>query len=232
MLITIHEFITLQSMKAAIFDMDGLIIDSEPLWYEAAVEVFNPLGIDLTPALYADSVGLRTKEFVAHWFGKYAIDPSKSVSAIASINEVVIEKIKSKGEALPGVHQVLEMLQKNGFTIGLATSSPSKLIDVVVNKLYIGAYFKAFASAEHLKYGKPHPQVYLDCATMISANPVDCICFEDSFYGLIAAKSARMKCVVVPHIDIQHQPRWGAADIVLSSLVAFDEDKLKLVLES
>jgi sugar-phosphatase len=67
---------------------------------------------------------------------------------------------------------------------------------------------------------------------MLKANPVDCICFEDSFYGLIAAKAARMKCVVVPHIDIQHQPRWGAADIVLPSLEAFDEEKLKRVFES
>lgn len=219
-------------MKAAIFDMDGLLIDSEPLWYEAAVEVFNPLGIHLTPALYADSIGLRTKEFVAHWFREYGIDATKSAAAILSINEVVIEKISTKGEAMPGVHQVLEMLQKEGYTIGLATSSPSKLIDVVVNKLNISAYFKAFASAEHLTYGKPHPQVYLDCAAMLQANPMDCICFEDSFYGLIAAKAARMKCVVVPHIDIQHQLRWGAADIILPSLEAFDEEKLKRVFES
>jgi sugar-phosphatase len=219
-------------MKSAIFDMDGLLIDSEPLWYEAAAEVFNPLGIDLTPAMYADSVGLRTKEFVAHWFSEYGIDATKSAPTILCINEVVIEKISTKGEAMPGVHQVLEMLQKEGYTIGLATSSPSKLIDIVVNKLNITNYFKAFASAENLTYGKPHPQVFLDCAAMLKANPVDCICFEDSFYGLIAAKAARMKCVVVPHIDIQHQPRWGAADIVLPSLEAFDEEKLKRVFES
>jgi len=219
-------------MKSAIFDMDGLLIDSEPLWYEAAAEVFNPLGIDLTPAMYADSVGLRTKEFVAHWFSEYSIDATKSAPTILCINEVVIEKISTKGEAMPGVHQVLEMLQKEGYTIGLATSSPSKLIDIVVNKLNITNYFKAFASAENLTYGKPHPQVFLDCAAMLKANPVDCICFEDSFYGLIAAKAARMKCVVVPHIDIQHQPRWGAADIVLPSLEAFDEEKLKRVFES
>ena len=216
-------------MKAAIFDMDGLLIDSEPLWYEAAVEVFNPLGINLTPALYADSVGLRTKEFVAHWFSEYNIDASKSASTILSINEVVIEKIKTKGEAMPGVYQILALLQKEGYTIGLATSSPSKLIDVVVNKLNITTYFKAFASAEHLTYGKPHPQVFLDCAAMLMVKPVDCFCFEDSFYGLIAAKAARMKCVVVPHIDSQHQLRWGAADIVLNSLEAFDEEKLQSI---
>jgi sugar-phosphatase len=219
-------------MKAAIFDMDGLLIDSEPLWYEAAVEVFNPLGIPLTPAMYADSVGLRTKEFVVHWFREYGIDATKSAATILSINEVVIEKINTKGEAMPGVYQVLQMLQKEGYTIGLATSSPSKLIDIVVNKLNITDFFKAFASAEQLPYGKPHPQVFLDCAAMLEANPVDCICFEDSFYGLIAAKAARMKCVVVPHIDMQHQPRWGAADILLPSLVAFNEEKLKRIFES
>jgi beta-phosphoglucomutase-like phosphatase (HAD superfamily) len=124
-------------IQTAIFDMDGLLIDSEPLWFEAAVEVFNPLGINLTPALYADSVGLRTKEFVEHWFKYYAFDQLKAPATIEAINDVVIEKIKQKGEALPGVEYVLELLQKERINIGLATSSPYRLIDVIVDKLNI-----------------------------------------------------------------------------------------------
>lgn len=206
------------SIRTAIFDMDGLLIDSEPLWYEAAVEVFTPLGIPLTPESYASSIGLRTKEFVAWWFNRYGINIEHAVNAEQQINDVVIEKIRAKGEALTGVHEVLEMIKKKGLKIGLATSSPSRLIDVVVDKLDIRDYFSAFSSAEHLEYGKPHPQVYIDCALALESKPVDCICFEDSFHGMIAAKAARMKCIVVPASFMKDEPRWHAADLQLYSL--------------
>jgi HAD superfamily hydrolase (TIGR01509 family) len=206
------------SICTAIFDMDGLLIDSEPLWYEAAVEVFTPLGITLTPEAYASSIGLRTREFVAWWFNQYGIDPVHAQPAGKEINEIVIDKISNKGEALHGVHHVLDLLKAKGFRIGLATSSPSRLIDVVVDKLSIREYFSAFASAEHLVYGKPHPQVYIDCASALDCKPVDCLCFEDSFHGMIAAKAARMKCIVVPAPVMKDELRWHAADLQLNRL--------------
>lgn len=214
-------------MQTAIFDMDGLLIDSEPLWYEAAVDVFQPIGIALTPELYVQSVGLRTKEFVQHWFRFHDIDPQKAPETIQAINDVVIDKIKQKGEVLPGVQYILEFLKKEGLNIGLATSSPSRLIDVVVDKLNIRSYFSAFSSAEFLEFGKPHPQVYLDCAAMLHSRPVDCICFEDSFYGMIAAKAARMRCVVIPHEDVRTQLRFQAADYVLETLNDFRKEMLQ-----
>ncbi len=206
------------TIRTAIFDMDGVLIDSEPLWYEAAVEVFTPFGITLTPASYASSIGLRTKEFVAWWFSLHGIDPGRSAAAEKDINDVVVEKIRLKGEPLEGVYNSLDMLKLQGINIGLATSSPSRLIEVVVDKLGIREYFSALTSAEHLIYGKPHPQVYLDCAQAMNARPVDCVCIEDSFYGMIAAKAARMKCVVVPVQSMQNELRWHAADLQLTSL--------------
>jgi HAD superfamily hydrolase (TIGR01509 family) len=208
--------------ESAIFDMDGLLIDSEPLWYEAAVEVFSPLGIVLTPELYASSIGLRTKEFVENWFSVYQIDRSLAPDTVSRINDVVIEKIRNKGEAMPGVYTVLDQIRSGGLKIGLATSSPLALIDVVVDKLGIREYFSAFNSAENLVHGKPHPQVYLDCALALGAEPVSCVCFEDSFHGMIAAKAARMKCIVVPLPAFRDQPRFQAADLLLHSLEDFD----------
>ena len=210
-----------KALFAAIFDMDGLLIDSEPLWYEAAVDVFQPLGIDLTPELYASSIGLRTVEFVDHWFSVARLDKVSAPDAVRDINETVLDKIRHKGEAMPGVYEVLEKCRNEGLAIGLATSSPTRLIDVVVDKLNIRNYFGAFSSAEHLVHGKPHPQVYLDCAAALGVAPVECVCFEDSFHGLIAAKAARMKCVVVPLPAFRDQPRFQAADAVLGSLEEF-----------
>jgi sugar-phosphatase len=212
-------------IQSAIFDMDGLLIDSEPLWYESAVEIFEPLGISLTPELYASSIGLRTKEFVDNWFTRYGIDKAKAPKAVTQINDVVVEKIREKGEAMPGVYDVLEQLKQQGLSIGLATSSPVRLIDVVVDKLGISNFFSAFNSAEHLVHGKPHPQVYLDCASALGTAPVSCVCFEDSFYGMIAAKAARMKCVVVPLAEFRQEARFQAADLLLHSLTEFNLTK-------
>ena len=110
------------------------------------------------------------------------------------------------------------MIKSKGLKIGLATSSPSRLIDVVVDKLGIREYFSAFSSAEHLVFGKPHPQVFIDCAKSLDTIPVECLCFEDSFHGMIAAKAARMKCIVVPAPFMKDEPRWHAADLQLNSL--------------
>ena len=213
-------------IRTAIFDMDGLLIDSEPLWFEAAVDVFQPLGITLTPELYAHSVGLRTKEFVDYWFRRYELNPENATHTIEAIHETVVEKIRLRGEAMPGVYDVLEHVRVKGLSVGLATSSPSSLIEVVVDKLNIRSYFHAFHSAEHLEFGKPHPQVYLDCAKSLRTRPVECVCFEDSFFGMIAAKAARMQCVVIPHPDVRTQPRFQAADLLLEQLADFHIDLL------
>jgi mannitol-1-/sugar-/sorbitol-6-/2-deoxyglucose-6-phosphatase len=211
-----------KTVHSAIFDMDGLLIDSEPLWYEAAVEVFEPLGITLNPESYASSIGLRTKEFVANWFSRFQIDMSLASNAEKDINDVVVRKIAENGNALPGVYDVLNQLKDEGINIGLATSSPIRLVDVVVDKLNIRNYFSAFASAEHLVYGKPHPQVFLDCARALDTPPVNCVCFEDSFHGVVAAKAARMFCIAVPAQAFIHQPRFNAADMILNSLEEFN----------
>jgi sugar-phosphatase len=120
------------------------------------------------------------------------------------------------------VGHILQFFKQRHFNIGLASSSPMELIDVVIAKLQISDFIDARTSAESLSYGKPHPQVYLDCAAALDVSPVECLCFEDSFNGLIAAKAARMKCVVVPDRHQQTLPKWAAADLKLSSLQNFN----------
>jgi sugar-phosphatase len=101
------------------------------------------------------------------------------------------------------------------------------LIETVETLGQLGKYIQVKTSAENLPLGKPHPQVYLDCAKALGASPLECIAFEDSFNGMIAAKAARMRCVVVPAPDQQNQPRWNAADLKLTSLADFSESLLK-----
>lgn len=210
-------------LTTVIFDIDGLLVDSEPLWNEAATEVFGSYGIRLTEEQYKTTTGLRTKEFVQWWFGQYGIKAEEPERAEKKIVEAVLHKIAQKGKIMPGVPYIFDFFRRKQFKVGLATSSPPELIDLVVEMAGIQGFLQATASAEHLLYGKPHPQVYLDCARELNSEPVACICFEDSFNGLIAAKAARMKCVIVPHATQQKEEKWGAADLKLSSLQNFGE---------
>lgn len=209
---------------SVIFDIDGLLIDSEPLWNEAAAETFLQYGIQLTPAQYATTTGLRTPEFIRWWFNYFGIASTNEMArAEKAIIDSVLQKIAAKATVMPGVKYIFEFLASKSLSIGLATSSPPSLIELAINMSGIGHYLKATASAEGLPYGKPHPQVYLNCAEKLGANPVQCLCFEDSYNGMIAVKAARMTCVVVPHADHLKNEKWGAADLKLSSLQNFGQ---------
>lgn len=216
-------------LDTVIFDIDGLLIDSEPLWNEAASELFQQYGVNLTEEQYKTTTGLRTKEFVQWWFQYFNIGNNELKRAEQKIVELVLQKIEQKGKIMPGVPYIFDFFQRKSFKIGLATSSPPALIDLVVQLSGIQKYLHATASAEDLAYGKPHPQVYLNCATTLGSNPTSCICFEDSFNGMIAAKAARMKCVIVPHSSQQKDQKWGAADLKLSSLQNFGELHFDLI---
>ena len=209
-------------INTVIFDMDGLLIDSEPLWGEAAHEIFGRYNFQLTKAQYATTTGMRTKEFVEWWFNYYKIDARHNEEAENAILQNVVEKVAAKGKALPGVEHIFNFFIQRNFKIGLATSSGKPLIDVVVDKLGIRNFLQSIESASDLPYGKPHPQVYLNCAVALNSHPTQCICFEDSFNGLIAAKAARMKCVVVPAPHDSKNEKFNAADLKISSLINFN----------
>lgn len=208
-------------LNTVIFDMDGLLVDSEPLWEKATEEVFKQYGVSLSNEQYITTTGLRTREFVQWWFRYFNIGDEELARAEKKIIELVLKKVEEQGKIMPGVHYIFNFFHEKGFKIGLASSSPQELIDVVVKMTGIKPYLQATSSAEHLPYGKPHPQVYLNCAEKLDSNPYECICFEDSFNGLIAAKAAKMKCVIVPHHSQQKDERFGAADLKLSSLQNF-----------
>lgn len=210
-------------LNTVIFDMDGLLIDSEPLWNEAASEVFKHYGIQLSKEQYASTTGMRIKEFVLWWFAKNNIESELAAKAEKDIIQLVIDKVKLKGRPMQGLEHIFNFFINRKYKIGLASSSPMSLINVVVDQLGIRNYLHAINTADHLPLGKPHPQVYLDCAAELQSHPHECICFEDSFNGLIAAKAAGMKCVVVPAAHDSSKPKFGAADLKISSLQNFND---------
>lgn len=216
-------------LNTVIFDMDGLLIDSEPLWREAAYEVFATYGKKLSPEEYSQTTGLRTSEFVAWWLRDFKFDNTELEKAGERIVELVIQKIKEKGKPLPGIEHIFNFFHSRRYKVGLATSSPMSIADTVTQLLGIDDYLEIKTSAEKLDFGKPHPQVYLECAKQLKSSPLQCICFEDSVNGMIAAKAARMKCVVVPTFSQQKDEKWSIADLRISSLKNFSELHINLL---
>ena len=214
-------------LNTVIFDMDGLLIDSEPLWYEAAQESLKQFNVHIEEEAYNTTTGLRTPEFLQHWFKVFDIDAMHLSATEVDILNRVTKKITSEGRMMDGVENAIKIFSDAGFKIGLASSSPYSVINAVLEKTQLKNSFTVVSSAEHLAYGKPHPQVFLDCAAALQSEPTNCICVEDSFNGLIAAKAAKMKCIIVPHPSQYEMDRWNIADLKLKSLRDLEHSSLK-----
>ncbi len=213
--------------RAIIFDMDGLLTDSEPLWRRASVESLNAVGVPLTEEEAVQTTGLRTDELLEHWYGFYPWpDPPRKVVE-GQIERRVIELIRERSAPNPGVLETLDLLAGAGYPLAIASSSASQVIQAVLETLGIGRYFAVVQSAEHEPFGKPHPAVYIEAARALGVAPVACVAFEDSPNGVIAAKAARMRCVAVPDPALVDDRRFLAADLRLPSLMAFRLEMLE-----
>lgn len=216
-----------KGVKAVIFDMDGVLINSEPFWKQAEIRVFESVGIDFLAVGGEQTVGLRIDEVVGFWHAKY---PWKNKSKAAIVKEIMDEMvaiITSKGEPLSGVNEILLKLKENNIKIGLASSSYGVLIDATLSRLNIGQYFDYTLSAENLAYGKPHPEVYLNVAEQLKHSPSECLVIEDSLNGILAAKAAKMQVAAIPDGTHSPEPKIIIADQQLKSL----DELLKIMQE-
>jgi HAD superfamily hydrolase (TIGR01509 family) len=211
--------LNINSFEAVIFDMDGVLIDSEPVWKIAMGDVFQSVGCPLTVQDFQKTVGLRIDEVIAYW---YAHSPWKNVSPKEVEERIVtkmIELLSRDGKPLLGVIETLQFLKSKGIKIGLATSSYSKLIDCVLYTLKILDYFDFTHSAENEEYGKPHPAVYLTTAKRLEVNPRKCLVIEDSINGVISAKAAQMQVVCIPEKTHAPNPKLSLADYSFETML-------------
>ncbi|WP_237388369.1 hexitol phosphatase HxpB [Xenorhabdus sp. Sc-CR9] len=206
-------------LKAVIFDMDGLLIDSEPYWEQGEKHIFGELGLDLTLAeKLPDTLGLRIDQVVELWYQAAPWQGTSKNEVAQRIINYVVRLVKENRPLLPGVEYALNLCRERGLKIGLASASPYGMLEQVLELFNIRHYFDAVISAADLPYSKPHPEVYLQAANQLDVNPIQCITLEDSFNGMIATKAARMRSIVVPAAHHFDDPRWSLADIKLNSL--------------
>lgn len=212
-------------IKAAIFDMDGLLIDSEPLWQLAEREVFSSIGVKVTDELAERTATMTTREVTQFWFDLYPwpdLTLDEVESAVINRVEALIEE---RGSELQGVSNTLSLLTSKGIKIGLSTNSPYQLIPVILNKLGIASFFDAISSSDDVKQGKPEPDVYLSTINKLGVEASHCIAFEDSYSGMLAATRANIKTIVVPHPD-KYQQEFSGSHLKLKNLSEFNEKHL------
>jgi HAD superfamily hydrolase (TIGR01509 family) len=214
-------------IKAVIFDFDGIIIESEPLWVEAEISVFKSVGIELTPEMCRKTTGLNTQDTLDYWYGIYHWKNKSVFQVYKEIMEVMQVLILERADLKEGYLDVLELFVKKKLPIAVASSSPLKLITTALKKFHLFEFFKIISSAENEVHGKPHPALYLGAAKKLGIDPVNCLAFEDSFNGAISAKAARMKLVTVPDIHDFPSTRFDFADLKLSSLKDFKEKQFE-----
>ena len=209
-------------MSFAIFDLDGLLIDSEPAWRRAEIEVLSAYGVPLTEDMCSQTMGLRVDEVIAYWYERHPWADADLPSVEAALVENVGRRLERYIHPLAGAKDTVEALRRAGWKLAVASSSPLSLIQTSVAALGLADAFVGLCSAVNEAHGKPHPDVYLTAAGRLGADPAHCIAFEDSLVGLRAAKTAGMRVVAVPAPEHFEDPGFRIADWKLRSLKDFD----------
>ncbi len=208
---------------ASIFDMDGLLIDSEILWHEAEVEILGSLGVPIDVDGCRWTKGMFIDEVTAYWYEQFRWSgPTPDEVAVAIIDRV-IELLLSKGQLKPGAEHAIAMCVDRGLPLAVASSSQYVLINLALEHFDLRRHFQLVHSAEDESYGKPHPAVFLTAAAKLGAPPRSCVVWEDSPAGVLASKAASMACVAVPEHGEGHHAAFGLADLVLDSLEQIDD---------
>jgi sugar-phosphatase len=215
-------------LAAAVFDMDGLLIDSEPLWREVEIDIFGRLGVPLTTELCLQTRGMVLDEVTEHWYRLYPWRGPTPDTVAAQIIEAMASLLATRLVLKTGALDAVAACRKRGLALAVASSSPRRLIESVVEAMALTPAFSVLHSAQEEPAGKPDPAVFLTTARLLGVEPGRCVVFEDSPAGVEAAHRAGMVCVAVPEDpgSVEGGPPAGfaSADLIITSLAEVDDD--------
>ncbi|MGD1034186.1 MAG: HAD-IA family hydrolase [Candidatus Dormibacteria bacterium] len=220
-------------IEAVVLDMDGLLMDTEPVWRVAEVAVFTALGVELTEEELMGSMGQTIAAVVPVWRLR---EPAHGVGARRltdvevqeRIIEMVAAEVAATGVPMPGVTDAIALLRRLGLPVAIASGSPPRMIEVVTERLDLG-WIEVRCSAMDEPRSKPAPDVYLTAARRLGVRPERCVAIEDSPSGVLSAKAAGMLCIAVPDPLMEGDPAYAEADLVLGALTELDEGALRSV---
>lgn len=206
-----------ENITHIIFDLDGLLIDSEPLWQASEEVVLAEYGKAWDHDIARSHIGVRLDECAVIMVKAYGLDLEPKVletRIMTRMFEMVVEKLV----IMPGAHELIEQAHQAGLILAVASSSPENYIRHVVQAAGWSAYIQVMASGFNVPRGKPAPDVYLEAARMLQVEPHKAISFEDSINGAKAAQAAGLRCVAIPGHGFVPEDFAGIADWVLPSL--------------
>lgn len=216
----------LRTLDAAIFDMDGLLVESESLWRVAEQEASDELGLGYGNADFDATTGIRIHDITRMWA---ADRPWGPVPTPDELGDRIIERmceLVAERAPLPGAVEAVEACVEAGMRVALCSSSTNRLIAATLAALGLTDAFELTHSAEDDPHGKPHPDPYLTTARLLGVDPRRCVALEDSVNGAIAARAAGMRVIVVPDPAERGSAAFGFADVTLGSLLEFDHTLL------
>ncbi len=215
----------LKKFKGVVFDMDGVIIDSEPIWRKVMSDCFLKVGIKISEEQYKKTQGIRISEIIEFYYKEYPWDKERvSLCELEDmIVSLVLEAIRQKNEMILGVCHSLSFFKSQGCRLAIASSSPHKMIDGVCSHFSLNEYFEVKCSGYDEEFGKPNPAVYIKSVNLLGLHPNECLAIEDSLNGIIAAKAANMKCIAIPEVINRNNPKFSLSDLILDNLLQIDE---------
>ena len=206
--------------RHVVFDLDGVIVNSEPIHEQATDEYLASLGIPDDEALREDMMGRRVRELTDVFAKRLGRPPEEVFAEREAIFWRLLERDGPR--PMPGLDAAIARLSRAGLELAVATSGTRAYVGFVLERLGVRAAFKAVVSGDDVTLGKPDPETYLLTAGLLGADPADCVALEDTFHGVIAARSAGMHAVAVPNA-LTAGMDFSAADAVVADLEAAAE---------
>lgn len=213
----------MHSVLGLIFDMDGVLIDSEPLHLIAYQELLGQFGITFSEEDNRPYIGRKDLELSQELIALHKL-PIEALQLVEKKEEILARLFQTQLALRPGVLRVLELAKKISLPVAVASSATLPTIQLVVQTLDIGRYFQTLTSGDEVAHGKPEPDVFLLAAERIGVLPINCLVIEDSYNGIIAAKAAGMMCLAIPCQATRHQDHTKA-DKILGTLESLNLDE-------
>lgn len=209
-------------MKAVIFDMDGVLVDSQPYHFKADIDTMAEYGVIKDQKFYESFAGTLTADRMRTLKEMFGLDVPVEEMTIKRENMILDIMGKEDIKPVSGIPEFLRSIKEKGLTTAVASSSDYKLINLILDRLKIAQYFDSVTSGSDVKRGKPSPDVFLLAAERIGIGPSECLVVEDSENGVKAAKAAGMKAL--GYIN----PTSGKQDLSLSDFITDDFKKISI----
>jgi len=201
---------------SVIFDLDGTLVDSEPNYYEAGRQTLAAHGVpDFTWADHERYVGISTQETVTRWKSLYGLRASVA-ELLADKNRRYLALARTATRVYPEMRAFVELLAAEGVPMAVASGSSAAAIDAILAGTGLDAYLRTTVSADEVDRGKPAPDVFLEAARRLGAEPAHCVVLEDAAPGAAAAHAAGMRCIAIPYLTAQADaPEFARAGLLL-----------------